>query len=385
MVAFVCMKNTLLSRALILLTTAAGLAGSLRAESFHVYIGTGGREAKGIYRASFDTDSGQLGPAELAAGVGSPGFLALHPDGEKLYAVADFEGGPGVIGYRISPSGDLEQINTAPTDGGAGCHLAVHPSGRFLLAAQYGGGTVALFPLDAGGRLGAAALSHHQGPGSGVVPDRQKAPHPHWCGYSPDLRFALVPDLGKDGIMIYRVDPDAPAITRHGFLPAPPGSGPRHMRFSPDGRFIYLLNELSLAVSAYAWDAGAGTGRLLSTTPTLDEKTKAAESFNAAAEILVHPTGRFLYASNRGNDTISVFRADPETATLSVVQVQPVRGAFPRNINLSPCGGWLLAAGADSHTISVHRVDPDTGRLTYRLRGVIQAPSPICLLFVPRA
>ncbi len=376
------MKTTLL-RCLSILLTAAGLAGLSRAESCHVFIGTGGPMAKGVYRAAFDARTGRLGPASLATEIGSPGFLALHPDGDKLYAVADFEGGPGVAGYRIRPSGDLERINTSPSGGGGGCHVAVHPSGRFLLTAQYGGGSVALFPLDGEGRLGPALLTRHEGPGSGVVADRQKDPHPHWCGFSPDGHFALVPDLGLDGIVVYRVDAAAPAITRHGFLPAPPGSGPRHMRFSPDGRYIYLLNELSLAVSAYAWEASTGTARLLATTPTLDEQAKAGESFNSAAEILVHPTGRFLYASNRGHDSVSVFQADPQTASLSVVQVQPVRGAFPRNITLSPCGGWLLAAGADSHTISVHRVDPDTGRLTYQLRGVIQTPSPICLLFVP--
>ena len=375
--------KTLLHRLPILFTVAAGFAGALRAESYHVFIGTGGPGAKGVYRADFDAKTGRLGPAALAAEIGSPGFLALHPDGDKLYAVADFEGGPGVAGYRVSTAGALERINTSPSGGGGGCHLAVHPSGRFLLTTQYGGGSVALFPLDGEGRLGSAVLTRHEGPGSGVVADRQKEPHPHWCGFSPDGRFALVPDLGQDGIVVYRVDADAPSITRHGFLPAPPGSGPRHMRFSPDGRHIYLLNELSLAVSAFAWDAGAGTARLLTTTPTLDEQVKAGESFNSAAEILVHPTGRFLYASNRGHDSVSVFQADPETAALSVVQVQPVRGAFPRNINLSPCGGWLLAAGADSHTISVHRVDPGSGRLTYQLHGVIQAPSPICLLFVP--
>ena len=376
--------KTFLRRVLILFIAAYGLAGTVRAGSFHVFIGTGGPTAKGIYRADFDATTGRLGPAGLAAEIGSPGFLALHPDGGKLYAVADFEGGPGVAGYRVSPAGGLERINTSPSGGGAGCHVAVHPSGRFLLSAQYGGGSVALFPLDGEGHLGPATLTRHEGPGSGVVADRQKDPHPHWCGFSPDGRFALVPDLGLDGIVVYRVDADTPAITRHGFLPAPPGSGPRHMRFSPDGRHIYLLNELSLAVSVYAWDARTGTARLLATTPTLDEQAKAGESFNSAAEILVHPTGRFLYASNRGHDSVSVFQADPETAALSVVQVQPVRGAFPRNINLTPCGGWLLAAGADSHTISVHRVDPGTGRLTYQLRGVIQAPSPICLLFVSR-
>lgn len=359
-----------------------GLAVPARAEKLFVYFGTGGGASKGIYRAAFDTASGKLGAAELAAETGSPGFLALHPDGDKLYAVAEGKDGQCAAGYRIGRDGALQPINASPTGDGQGCHIAVHPSGRFLLTAQYGGGSVALFPLDAEGRLGAAVLSRHEGPGSGVVASRQKAPHPHWCGFSPDGRFALVPDLGLDGIMVYRVDQAAPAVTRHGFVSAPPGAGPRHMRFSVDGRFIYLLNELSLAVSAYAWEAGEGRARLLATTPTLSEEAKAAEAHNSAAEILTHPSGRFVYASNRGHDTVTVFRADPATAALEAVQVQPVRGAFPRNINLSPCGGWLLAAGADSHTIAVHKVDPESGRLTYQTRSVIQVPAPICVLFV---
>lgn len=352
-----------------------------RAEKSFVYFGTGGAPAQGIYRATFDARTGRLGPAALAAAIGAPGFLALHPDGDKLYAVANGEGGQGVTGYRIGGDGALQAFTAAPTGDGQGCHLAVHPSRRFLLTAQYGNGSVALFPLDAEGRLGAAVTHKHPGPGTGVVAQRQKTPHPHWCGFSPDGRFALVPDLGLDGILVYRVDAAAPAITRHGFIAAPPGAGPRHMRFSTDGRRIYLLNELSLAVSAYAWDAETGSARLLATVPTLSETVKAREAHNSAAEILTHPNGRFLYASNRGNDTVTVFRADPAAAAPEVIQVQPVRGAFPRHINLSPCGTWLLAAGADSHTIAVHKVDSETGRLTYQTRSVIAVPAPICILF----
>ena len=246
---------------------------------------------------------------------------------------------------------------------------------------QYGGGSVALFPLDATGRLGAAKLSRHQG-GSNVVPARQNAPHPHWCGFSPDGKFALVPDLGMDGIVIYRVNANAPSIERHGFAASVKGGGPRHMRFSPDGKFIYQLNELTSSVTTFAWDAAAGSARLLATVPALTEAQMAKESFNAAAEILVHPSGRAVYSSNRGHDTVTVFKADPATASLKVVQLQPVRGAFPRNINLAPGAGWLLAAGADSNTVSVHKVDPSTGELTYQRGGIINVPGPICILFV---
>jgi 6-phosphogluconolactonase len=354
-------------------------AAVLRADELQVYFGTGGPGADGIYRARFDTEEGVLGKAERVAELASPGFLALHPDGDKLYAVADFEGGPGVAGYRIGRDGGLELIGRAPTGDGGGAHVAVHPSGRFLLTAQYGGGSVALFPLDREGRLGEARLSRHEG-GSRVFEKRQESPHPHYCGFSPDGRFALVPDLGMDKVVIYKVDADGLLIEPHGLAEAVQGGGPRHLKFSADGKFIFLLNELSLSVTTYAWDAEAGTARRLGTAPTLSEQAKAKETFNSAAEIVVHPGGRFVYASNRGNDTVTAYRADP-AGTLEVIQVQPVRGAFPRNINLAPGGNWLLAAGADSNTISVHQVNPDTGELTYRTKGVINVPSPICIVF----
>lgn len=358
-----------------------GAAGAWAADAVPVYFGTGGPGAKGIYRATFDSKSGKLTAAELVAEVGGPGFLALHPDRTKLYAVANFSGGPGAIGYTIGAGGALEVVNSAPTGDGGAAHIAVHPSGKFLLTAQYGGGSTALFPLDAAGKLGPAQLVRHKG-GSGVVKPVQEKPHAHMIAFSPDGRFALVPDLGLDGIMIYRLNLDAPAIERHGFAAAVPGGGPRHLKFSPDGKFIYLLNELASSVTTLAWDAAAGTAKQLATVPALSADVKAKEAMNAAAEILVHANGRFLYSSNRGNDTVTVYRADPATAALQVIQVQPVRGAFPRNIALSPDGGWLLAAGADSNTVAVHKVDQTTGELTYQTKGVINVPAPICILFV---
>jgi len=361
----------------------SGAAAIATAAPVSVYFGTGGPGAKGIYHATFDSANGKFTAAELAVEVGSPGFLALHPAGDKLYAVANFPGGPGAIGYKIGAGGALEVINSSPTGDGGGAHIAVHPSGKFLLTAQYGNGSTALFTLDAEGRLGTAQVIKHQG-GSGVVKPVQEKPHAHWTGFSPDGRFALVPDLGLDGIVIYRIDLAKPAIERHSFAASVPGGGPRHLRFSPDGKFIYLLNELSLSVTTFAWDAAAGTAQRLANVPSLSAEVKAKEAHNSGAEILVHPSGRFVYFSNRGNDSVTVFRADPATSAVQVIQVQPVRGAFPRNIALSPDAGWLLAAGADSNTIAAHKVNPTTGELTYQTKGVINVPAPICILFVKR-
>ena len=351
-----------------------------QAEPRDVYFGTGGRGSKGIYRATFNADNGKLTPSVLAAEIGSPGFLALHPDGKKLYAVARWGKPAGAVGYRIEENGDLETFTEMACPDGGGAHIAVHPSGKFLLTAQYGGGSTALFPLDEGGNLGAAVIHEHEG-GSKVVEKRQESPHPHWCGFSPDGNYALVPDLGLDQIVIYKVDLDKPAISKHGVGQSIPGGGPRHMRFSPDGKFIYLLNELSLSVSTFAWDAAEGTATRIGDTPAISEETKAAESFNSAAEILVHSSGKFVYSSNRGHDTVTVYQADPATGKLKVIQVQPIRGAFPRNINLDPTETWLLAAGADSNTVAAHRIDPETGKLTYQRGAIINVPSPICILF----
>jgi 6-phosphogluconolactonase len=355
---------------------------ALPAAPVPVYFGTSGKETKGIYRSWFDPATGALSPAELAAEIGGPGFLALHPDGKTLYAVASFEGGPGAAAFRVGEGGALALLNTSPTGDGGGAHLAVHPSGRFLLTAQYGNGSVALFPLDPEGKLGPAKVTRHEG-GSGVVPARQEKPHPHWCGFSPDGKFALVPDLGMDRIVIYRVDLSGPepAILPHGFAESVPGGGPRHMRFSVDGRFIHLLNELSLSVTTFSWDAASGTAARVGTVPALSEEAKGKEAANSAAEILVHPSGKFLYSSNRGHDSVTVYRADPATGSLAVTEVEPVRGALPRNINLDPTGAWLLAAGADSNTVAVFQVDPESGELQFQTKRVINVPGPICILF----
>mgnify|MGYP001227336952 CR=1 FL=1 len=354
---------------------------SVIGKPLNVFLGTGGRGSEGIYRTTFNPENGKFSPVKLTAQIGSPGFLALHPDGNKIYAVARWEKEAGTVGYSVLPNGELNEFTRMICPDGGGAHIAVHPSGRFLITAQYGGGSVAMFPLDRDGNLQKPTVSEHTG-GSKVVERRQESPHPHWTGFSPDGKYALIPDLGLDQIVIYKVDTNSPAIIHHGVAQSVPGGGPRHMRFSMDGKFIYLLNELSLSVTTFAWDDKKGTAKRLTTTSAISEEVKARESFNSSAEILVHPNGQFVYSSNRGHDTVSVYQSNPKTGKLNVIQVQPIRGAFPRNINLTPNADWLLAAGADSNTLAAHRVNQKTGKLTYQRGSVVNVPSPICILFV---
>jgi len=356
------------------------LSSLLPAANVDVYFGTGGGEAKGIYHATLDIEKGKLSAASLAAEVEAPGFLAFHPDRSTLYAVANFESKPSVVAYKIAADGSLTLLNAEVIPDGGAVHISVHPSGNFLLTAQYGGGSVALFPLAKDGRLlPCQQVIEHEG-GSGVVANRQKSPHPHWVGFSPDGRFAFVSDLGLDQIVIYQIQSDQASIKQVGHADSIPGGGPRHMKFSVDGKYIFLVNELSLSVSTFAYDAETGKAQLLSTTPTLSDAMKAKESSNSGSEIVVHPNGQFVYAANRGHDSVTAFLIDPETGHLYVTDIEPIRGAWPRNINMDTSGRWLLAAGQHSNTVTVLEIDATTGALTYPRGSVITVPSPICIL-----
>ncbi|MEO1616289.1 MAG: lactonase family protein, partial [Planctomycetota bacterium] len=215
--------------------------------------------------------------------------------------------------------------------------------------------------------------------GSGVVPRRQEKAHAHWTGTSPDDRFAFVPDLGMDKVVIYKLDTSTGKLSPHGFGQCPAGGGPRHMKFTPDGKTIYVLNELSLSITAFDYDAETGSMTARQTIPTLPEAVKAKEVFNSASEIRVHPSAKFVYSANRGNDTISVFSVDSEEM-LSMVEVEPIRGAWPRNFNLDPSGRWLLAAGQVTNSISIFSVDQETGELQFT-RNAVDVPQCICVEF----
>ena len=349
-----------------------------------VWIGTGrAKESRGIYHCRLDVARGRLSDAELVAEVSGPGFLAMHPSGTRLYAVGTLTDVPSVIGYEIDRTGDrvaLKLEQSLPIGDGGAAHVAVNRAGTLLLTAQYGGGSVATYQLDKDGRLvRQTGLIKHEG-GSGVVEGRQDASHAHWAGFSPDQRFAFVPDLGLDQVVIYRVNEAESTLTRHGAGDVPAGGGPRHMKFHPNGRWVYVLNELALSVTVFDYDAEAGVMKAKQTLPSVNSDELAQEKFSSASEIRVHPNGRFVYSANRGHDTISVFEVDPQNGHLSLVELEHIRGATPRNFNLDPTATWLVAAGQDSNTIATFEVDAATGRLTYN-RNCINAPNPICILF----
>jgi len=347
-------------------------------DTLSCFIGTTKKEKGGIYQIDFDSANGLFSSARLVAKASKPNFLTLHPHLPKLYAVASWEKTSGVIGFDISTDNTLSEFSRTANPDGPGCHIAVHPTGRFLLTAQYGGGSVTLFPLDPKGKIGTPIIIEHSG-GAKVHGNRQNSPHPHWCGFSPCGKYALVPDLGLDQVVIYKVDQEALRLVYHGEAIAAPGSGPRHLRFSKDGKLIYLLNELDLTVHTFSWNAKSGRANSFSIVHTLTEETKSKESFNSAAEILVHPSGSFLYTSNRGHDSVTAYRLD-KIGQPEVIQVQPVRGAFPRNINMDQAGNWLFACGQHSGTISAHRVNRNNGRLTYQKGAIARVPDPSCLV-----
>jgi len=350
----------------------------LKAQKFSLFIGTSGPHSDGIYHCYFDEKKGAFTQPTKEATATSPNFLCLHPKLNKIYSVCRWGKQAGVVGYDISESKYLEEFTRMTCPDGMGCHISVHPSGKFLLTTQYGGSSVALFPLSSNGELLEPLIYAHRG-GSGVVKARQSSPHPHWCGFSPCGKYALVPDLGLDRAVIYKVEQEALRLVYHGEAIAAPGSGPRHLRFSKDGKLIYLLNELDLTVHTFSWDAKSGRANSVSIVHALTEETKSKESFNSAAEIVVHPSGSFLYTSNRGHDSITVYKTK-EAGMLEVIQVQPIRGAFPRNINLDQAGSWLFACGQHSGTISAHGVNQNTGKLTYQKGAITRVPDPSCLI-----
>lgn len=359
---------------------------SRTSDSQHMmYVGTYTRETSaGIYAYRFDSESGTAEEIGLVAEMREPSFLALHPTGQFLYAVSetddfDEDGSGSVVSFRISArSGALTKLNEVSSRGGWPCHLNVDANGSMLIVANYKGGNVASFPINEDGSLGeASSFFQHEG---SSVHERQDQPHAHSADFSADNGFAFFSDLGLDQVKIYQADPEAGTLAPHD----PPGvsveagSGPRHFAIHPSGRSAYGVNELASTVTVYDYDAEAGALSVAQTVSTLPE---GFEGENYTAEIHVHPSGKFVYASNRGHDSIAAFAIDPSTHGLTPKEQVATNGKWPRNFAFSPDGRYLLVANQNSDNIVVFALDDVTGALTPT--GIeLSIDAPVCLLFL---
>ena len=355
-----------------------------------IYFGTyTGPKSQGVYVSHFDGESGALSPPVLAAATTNPSFLALHPAGDFLYAVNEV----GTYGGKASGSvtafaidrttGKLASLNQQPTGGADPAHLVVDRSGRDLLVANYTGGSVAVLPIGKDGTLQpASAFIQHTG--SSVNAQRQKEPHPHSILLDPTNRFAYVADLGLDKVVIYRFNAAAGSLAANDppSVAVQAGSGPRHLAMHPTGRFTYLINEIRSTVTAFGSSGSRGGLTELQTISTL-APGKAVMPGYSTAELMMHPSGKFLYGSNRGDDSIVVFAVDGKTGHLTYVQNEPTGGSTPRGFGIDPTGTYLVAANQKSDSVVVFRIDAQSGRLT-PTGARIEVGAPVCVTFVPR-
>lgn len=340
----------------------------------------GGGDGIRVFR--LDSATGSLAPVFVAGNAPEASFLALHPNGRTLYAVhelSEFEGEcqGAVSAYAVdAATGTLALLNRRGTGGASPCHVSVHPSGRMALVANYAGGGVAAFQLEADGRLDArTGLIRHEG--KGKDPDRQEGPHAHCFLPHPSGRWALAADLGLDRVLAYRIDLSGSAL-EPGPAPAvlPAGTGPRHLAFHPDGRIAYLVNELEPRLSVFDFDDVSGRLRWIQDAPLLPE---GAAGRSYGAEVQVHPSGRFLYVSNRGHDSVAVFALD-ESGRASPSGHVPSGGRFPRHFGMDASGSFLAVANQKSGSLAVFRIDPATGALA-GAGGDLAIASPVCAVF----
>ena len=374
-----------------LLTVLLVAAPQALASEYLLYVGTyTGKGSEGIYAYRFNQATGETSPLGLAAATDNPSFLAVDPDGRFLYAVNELltfrnESTGAVSVFAIEQeSGQLKLLQQVSSLGIEPAYLSLDRSARYLMVANYdvantNGGNSAVFPIGPDGRLGPRS-AFVQDVGSSVNPERQAGPHPHSIQVTPDNRFVIVADLGLDKLLVYKLDVNTGSLTpgRPQFVKADPGAGPRHVAFAPSGKFAYVVNELASTVTVYAYQPGPGTLLGKQTVSTLP---KDFAGKNTAAEISVDARGRFLYVSNRGDDSIAVFGIDPEDASLTFVERVPSGGRTPRSFAIDPTGQWLFVANQDSNEIRLFRVDPTSGRLTASPRS-LKVVSPVCVLIV---
>ena len=354
--------------------------------SYLVYVGTyTSPTSKGIYAFRFDAGSGKATSLGAAGETTNPSFLAIDKSRTHLYAVneiGEYQGqkSGGISAFSIDrDTGKLAFLNQVSSRGAGPCYLTLDKTGKYVLAANYDGGSVAVFPLLEDGRLAeASTVIQHTGHGSN--PERQEGPHAHEIALSPDNRFAIASDLGLDKLLVYRFDATKGTLLVNNTPVAQvtPGAGPRHFVFHPNGKFLYAINEMGGTVAVFRYDTRTGQLQNLQTVSTVQQEFAGK---NDSAEIEVHPSGRFLYGSNRGPDDIAVFAINRAKGTLAAIDHVPTKGKTPRNFAIDPTGRYLFAANQASNNIVVFRIHPSSGRLT-ATGQVLDVPSPVCVKFV---
>jgi 6-phosphogluconolactonase len=346
----------------------------------HAFVGTyTDGDSDGIYHLDLSTEEAPHLERTGSTGVeDNPSFLALHPKKPILYAVHEVEAG-GASAFRIEADGErqtLAPLGRVESGASGPCHCSVHPSGDFLLVAHYTGGAVSVLPIREGGALDAPSdVVHHEG--SSRDPERQTAAHPHSITPDPEGRFAYVPDLGADAVAVYEFDPEEGRLDRVSGVDARPGAGPRHLEFHPDGRYLYLINELDSTVCAYERDPTTGGLGEIDVESTLPDPF---DGENLTADIHVHPSGEWVYGSNRGHDSIAVF-AVREDGTLRSRGTVSTAGEWPRNFALDATGELLFAQNKNTDDVVSFRVDDETGDLD-ATGSSVSIPRPVCLAVV---
>lgn len=347
------------------------------------YVGTfEGRGSEGLYVFEFDRNEESFRHIQTVSGRQGPNFQAVHPGGEYLYSVSDDpvdpeQGESTISAYKIDrETGELTLINEQPVDGSGICHVSADPLGKFVYVANYGSGSLSSFIVSDDGSLsGAADRVQHEG--SSVNEQRQRAPHAHSTIPSPDGRFIYASDLGIDKIMIYEVDRETgelnPAETP--WFDVEPGAGPRHFTFHPDGNYAYSVEELTSTVTALSVDDATGA---LMEVERVDMLPDDFEEDSWAADIHISPDGRFLYASNRGHDSLVIFEIDPATGRLNLTGHESTRGGHPRNFGIDAGGEYVFVANRDDDHVVLFKRDTETGMLSFTGEEM-EVPMAVCV------
>ena len=363
----------------VLLLAMSTLPSAAASREWIVFVGTYTRQAsKGIYAYRLTSTDAKLTPLGLAVETSNPSFLAVHPNQRFLYAVNENDTGT-ISAFAIdSRTWRLKLLNTVSSRGSGPCHLALDTTGKWIFVANYNNGSIAALPVATDGSLGEAAVSV-QHSGSSIDARRQSGPHAHSVNISPDNRFLAVTDLGLDEVLIYRFDAKAGSLTPHDppAIKTTPGSGPRHLAFGPDGRFAWVVNEMSATVTALSYDRTLGKFTRAQDVSALPRDFGGTKN---GAEILVHPNGKFLYTSNRGHDSIAIFKPEGGVLSTSATWV-PSRGKTPRSFAIDPEGAFVVAANQGSNNLAVFRVDTKTGGLS-PAGDVVETPLPVSVVFV---